>query len=135
MNDIDLSAGMTSGPLALGILSGLKGKNGWHGWQYLFLIGKLQFWPHTDRPEGLMTLIVAIVAFLYLPDTPVNGGRSLFGHVVLDKRSAEILTHRLLQDDPRKNYPKGTTVAWVDIRDTVTDWRLYGHCLAAFASS
>lgn len=33
-------AGMVSGPLALGILKGLTGKNGWHGWQYLFAIGQ-----------------------------------------------------------------------------------------------
>jgi hypothetical protein len=28
---VELSAGMCSGPLALGILSNLSGKNGWHG--------------------------------------------------------------------------------------------------------
>lgn len=32
---------MIAGPLALGILSGLGGSNGWHGWQWLFLIGAL----------------------------------------------------------------------------------------------
>ena len=131
----DFKAGMTSGPLALGILSGLKGKNGWHGWQYLFLIGMLQLYRHANNTEGVMTVIIAFIAILYLPNSPVDGGKSLIGHIVLDKRTSEILAHRLLQDDPQKNYARGTTVKWVDIKDTVTDWRLYGHCLAAFASS
>lgn len=38
---IALLAGMVSGPLALGILEGLHEKHGWHGWQYLFAIGRL----------------------------------------------------------------------------------------------
>lgn len=38
-------AGMVSGPLALGILKGLHEKRGWHGWQYLFAIGRLHHHP------------------------------------------------------------------------------------------
>ena len=33
-------AGMIAGPLALGIMSGLSDKRGWHGWQWLFFIGQ-----------------------------------------------------------------------------------------------
>ncbi|RSH94212.1 hypothetical protein EHS25_004015 [Saitozyma podzolica] len=115
-------AGMVAGPLALGILSGLTGRNGWHGWQYLFLI------------EGLMTIVVAIFAFLVLPAAPMDGGRSPVGRI-MSSREAEILAARAIRDDPKKAFPRGTKVALADVLDTFKDWRLYGHCAAALLSS
>ena len=82
-----------------------------------------------------MTLFVAIVAFLYLPNSPMEGGRSLLGHIVLKPKQAEILSRRVLTDDPQKAYARGTTVSISDIKDTFLDWRLYGHCASAFLSS
>ncbi|WWD06514.1 hypothetical protein V865_004605 [Kwoniella europaea PYCC6329] len=115
-------AGMVSGPLALGILNGLNHTHGWHGWQWLFLI------------EGAMTMFVAILAVFYLPATPTEGGRSL-GFPILNRRDAEVLSARLLADDPKKAIVHGERIKIVDIKDTFLDWRLYGHCIAAFLSS
>ncbi|WVQ76505.1 hypothetical protein IAR50_006174 [Cryptococcus sp. DSM 104548] len=115
-------AGMVSGPLALGILRGLDGGRGWHGWQYLFAI------------EGAMTMFVSIIALLYLPSSPMDGARSLL-FPVLSSRDAEILSARVLSDDPRKGFGPGEKVTFGDIRDTSLDWRLWGHCAAAFLSS
>ncbi|WRT63477.1 uncharacterized protein IL334_000382 [Kwoniella shivajii] len=115
-------AGMVSGPLALGILRGLNFKHGWHGWQWLFLI------------EGIMTMFIAIIALFYLPSTPTEGGKSLL-FPILNSRDAEILSARLITDDPKKAIVHGERVKYVDIKDTFLDWRLYGHCIAAFLSS
>ncbi|WVQ93891.1 hypothetical protein IAU59_000969 [Kwoniella sp. CBS 9459] len=115
-------AGMVSGPLALGILQGLNHKQGWHGWQWLFAI------------EGAMTMFVAIIALFYLPSTPTDGGKSLL-LPILNSRDAEILAVRLIVDDPKKASVVSDKVRFVDIRDTFLDWRLYGHCAAAFLSS
>ncbi|ODO01805.1 tartrate transporter [Cryptococcus wingfieldii CBS 7118] len=115
-------AGMVSGPLALGILRGLEEKRGWHGWQWLFII------------EGTMTMFVATIAFLYLPSVPTDGGRSLL-FPILSSRDAEILSARLLSDDSTKALGRGEKVTFGDIKDTCLDWRLWGHCAAAFLSS
>ncbi|OWZ56088.1 tartrate transporter [Cryptococcus neoformans 125.91] len=115
-------AGMVSGPLALGILEGLHEKHGWHGWQYLFAI------------EGAMTMGVAIFALLYLPASPLDVGRSLL-IPVLNSRDAQVLSARILADDPKKAFGRGSKITLVDIKDTFVDWRLWGHCAAAFLSS
>ncbi|WVR03306.1 hypothetical protein IAU60_000297 [Kwoniella sp. DSM 27419] len=115
-------AGMVSGPLALGILQGLNHKHSWHGWQWLFLI------------EGVMTIFVSVIAVLYLPSTPEDGGRSLV-IPVLNQRDAEILSSRLTGGDTSHGSGIGSRVKLSDIKDTFLDWRLYGHCVAAFLSS
>ncbi|KAK8845317.1 hypothetical protein IAR55_006030 [Kwoniella newhampshirensis] len=115
-------AGMVSGPLALGILRGLNHKHGWHGWQWLFLI------------EGLMTIFVSVLALLYFPSSPMEGGKSLL-FPILNERDAAILSARVLLDDPKKEFVRGSRIQFVDVKDTLLDWRLYGHCCAAFLSS
>ncbi|WVQ80974.1 hypothetical protein IAT38_003081 [Cryptococcus sp. DSM 104549] len=115
-------AGMVSGPLALGILQGLNHHRGWHGWQWLFAI------------EGAMTMFVGIFIMLYLPASPIEGGKSLL-FPVLSRRDAEILRARVLADDPKKAFGHGSKVTFADVKDTFLDWRLYGHCAAALLSS
>lgn len=51
-------AGVIAGPLSGGIMKWMDGINGWHGWQWLFLV------------QGLPASILGIVAFLYLQDKP-----------------------------------------------------------------
>ena len=82
-----------------------------------------------------MTMFIAVLAFLFLPNSPMDGGRSIVGHVVMTRRDAAILTSRALREDPQKAFSRGTAVSMVDIRDTFFDWRLYGHCVSAFLSS
>jgi D-galactonate transporter len=47
-----------AGPLCGGIMKYLEGANGWHGWQWLFLV------------QGLPASVLGIVAFFYLQDKP-----------------------------------------------------------------
>ncbi len=51
-------AGVVAGPLSGGIMKWMDGVNGWHGWQWLFLV------------QGLPASILGIVAFVYLQDKP-----------------------------------------------------------------
>lgn len=77
---------------------------------------------------------VAIFALLYLPASPVDGGRSLL-IPVLNSRDAQILASRILADDPKKAFSRDAKITVVDVKDTLVDWRLWGHCAAAFLSS
>jgi D-galactonate transporter len=51
-------ASVIAGPLSGGIMKFLDGVNGWHGWQWLFLV------------QGLPASVLGIVAYLYLQDKP-----------------------------------------------------------------
>ncbi|RYY99739.1 MAG: MFS transporter [Comamonadaceae bacterium] len=51
-------AGVVAGPLSGGIMKYFDGANGWHGWQWLFLV------------QGLPASVLGIVAYFYLQDTP-----------------------------------------------------------------
>ncbi|UPK40811.1 MFS transporter (plasmid) [Bradyrhizobium sp. 186] len=51
-------SGVTGGPLAGWIMTGLAGLGGWAGWQWLFLI------------EGIPAVILGFVVFVYLDDKP-----------------------------------------------------------------
>ena len=82
-----------------------------------------------------MTMFVAILAFLYLPAPPTEGGKSILGHIVMSRRDADVLSARVLADDPKKAFDKNARVSVADIKDTVSDWRLYGHCASAILSS
>lgn len=53
-------AGVVAGPLSGGIMKYFDGVNGWHGWQWLFLV------------QGLPASVLGIVAFFYLQDTPAK---------------------------------------------------------------
>ena len=53
-----LFAGIIGGPLSGLIMSSMNGVNGWHGWQWMFLL------------QGLPSSVLGIVAYLYLSDNP-----------------------------------------------------------------
>ena len=57
-------SGVIGGPLSGGILSGLAGRNGWAGWQWLFLL------------EALPAIALGIATWFYLDDS-VEGARWL----------------------------------------------------------
>jgi D-galactonate transporter len=50
--------GVIAGPLSGAIMKWMNGINGWHGWQWLFLV------------QGLPAAVLGIVAYLYLQDKP-----------------------------------------------------------------
>lgn len=51
-------AGILGGPISGWIMHSMNGVNGWHAWQWLFLI------------EGIPSVIVGVIAFFYLKDGP-----------------------------------------------------------------
>ena len=51
-------AAVIAGPLSGGIMKWMNGINGWHGWQWLFLV------------QGLPASVLGIVCFFYLQDKP-----------------------------------------------------------------
>ena len=52
--------GVLAGPLSGATLKYLNGVNGWHGWQWLFLV------------QGLPAALLGVVAFLWLQDKPAD---------------------------------------------------------------
>lgn len=59
----------------------------------------------------------------------------MLGRLVYTSREADALAHVLAKDDPRKPSRKTEKLRLIDLRDTVIDWRLYGHIVSAFLSS
>lgn len=122
-------AGALSGVLALGLLE-LNGKGGLRGWQYLFLV------------EGVMTVFVALIAFFYLPADIIGASswrflskRSNKFPAILTEEQAEIISKRVLEDDPTKiDATPSISIRWKDF-DCFSSWKLPGHCAMAFLSS
>ncbi|KAF9472635.1 MFS general substrate transporter [Pholiota conissans] len=111
-------ASAVSGLMASGLLR-LRGTAGLEGWKWLFLV------------DGIITVIVAIGTWFYLP-------RSI-GHMAtkdgprgrkpwLSRRQAQIAATRVIRDDASKrSYEK--RVQWSDIKDTLTDFGVWGHLI------
>jgi D-galactonate transporter len=72
-------AGVIAGPLCGGIMKWMNGVNGWHGWQWLFLV------------QGLPASILGMVAFFYLQDKPEDAQW-------LDSREKKVLRDHLEHD-------------------------------------
>jgi D-galactonate transporter len=72
-------AGVIAGPLCGGIMKWMNGVNGWHGWQWLFLV------------QGIPASILGIVAFFYLQDKPEDAHW-------LDGREKKVLRDHLEHD-------------------------------------
>jgi D-galactonate transporter len=68
-----------AGPISGAILKYMNGLNGWHGWQWLFLL------------QGLPASILGIVAYLYLQDKPEDARW-------LDDREKQVLRDHLDRD-------------------------------------
>ncbi|KAJ4153173.1 hypothetical protein LMH87_009673 [Akanthomyces muscarius] len=115
-------AGALGGPLSIGLLS-LRGQGGLKGWQWLFLI------------EGVLTCFLGVVAYLYFPHNAARP-KSLFGKSfsIFTPREASILVTRVIRNDPTKALRYGKPVLPSHILDTFSDWRLYGHLVAALLS-
>ncbi|KAF8164670.1 major facilitator superfamily domain-containing protein [Pholiota molesta] len=109
-------ASAASGLMASGLLK-LRGVAGLEGWKWLFLV------------DGIITVIVAIGTWFYLPRNIAHmavkdgriGRKPWFSH-----RQAQIAATRVIRDDASKrSYER--TVQWSDIKDTVTDMGIWGH--------
>ncbi|KAH0350595.1 MFS general substrate transporter, partial [Aureobasidium melanogenum] len=115
-------AGMLGGPLSIGLLS-LRGSHGLKGWQWLFLI------------EGVLTCILGVAAYFYLPHSAVKP-KSFFGRSLkfFTEREGKILVTRVIRDDPTKGLHHGKPLLPSHLLATFSDWRLYGHLIAGLLS-
>jgi MFS family permease len=109
--------------LAYGLLH-LRGVNGWEGWRYLFLI------------EGVLTLMVGILSFFYLPPSPTQTKGFLRGKGWFSEREEIIMVNRVLRDDPSKGDMNNRTAIgprdlWLSLCD-YDNWGLYLIGLLSF---
>ncbi|KAF1934816.1 MFS general substrate transporter [Clathrospora elynae] len=116
-------ARVISALLAAGILD-MRGIGGHPGWFWLFVL------------EGLLTIIVAVLSFLYLPDSPTDTKNVLWRKGWYTEREEVIMVNRILRDDPAKGLTTLKEPAtFKDIRAAWSDssmWGLYFIGLIAY---
>lgn len=116
-------ARVISALIAAGLLE-MRGVGGKPGWFWLFLI------------EGLLTFVIGLFAFLYLPQSPVQTKSVLCRKAWYTPREQRIMINRLLRDDPAKGLtgikePAGLNDIWDALRDK-SMWGLYFIGLVAY---
>lgn len=110
-------ADVLGGFLAFGILH-LRGMNNRAGWRWLFLI------------EGLITLVVGLLAFALMPSSPTSTSGWLRGsHGWFSSREETIMVNRVIREDPSKSSmhnrePLTPKLLWQSIKDFDL-WPLY----------
>ncbi|TDZ25838.1 putative transporter [Colletotrichum sidae] len=116
-------ARVISALLAAGILQ-MRGIGGKPGWFWLFLL------------EGILTCILAVVAFVWLPESPTNTKTVLWRKSWYTEREEVIMTNRILRDDPAKGLTAIKEPAtFKDIKKAWSDpslWGLYLIGLVAY---
>jgi MFS family permease len=119
-------ARVISALLAAGILE-MRGVGGKPGWFWLFLL------------EGLFTVVIAILSFLYLPAAPTSTTNVLWRQPWYTEREEMIMVNRILRDDPAKGLTALKEPAtFKDIRAAWSDrsmWGLYFIGLVAYSKS
>ncbi|KAK6227268.1 major facilitator superfamily transporter [Colletotrichum tabaci] len=112
-------ARVISALLAAGILQ-MRGIGGHPGW----------FW------EGLLTCVLAVLAFFWLPQSPTNTKTPLWRKPWYTERQEVIMINRILRDDPAKGLTALKEPAtWKDIKNAWSDpsmWGLYLIGLVAY---
>ncbi|KAI5450560.1 hypothetical protein NCC49_003015 [Naganishia albida] len=107
-------ARILSNLLAAAILP-MRGVAGKTGWFWLFII------------EGLLTCVVAIFSFCWLPVSPVETKTPIVRKGWFSEREEIILVNRILRDDPAKGLSSvKNAIKWKDIKETWTDPALWG---------
>jgi hypothetical protein len=109
--------------LAAGILN-MRGIAGRPGWFWLFLL------------EGLLTFLLGLISYLYLPQSAVQTKSVLYPKSWYTEREESIMINRLLRDDPAKGLTAIKEPAtWADVKDAWSDksmWGLYFVGLVAY---
>ncbi|KAI5121462.1 hypothetical protein M0805_003919 [Coniferiporia weirii] len=109
-------ASAVSGLMASGLLQ-LRGVAGLFGWKWLFLI------------DGLITVVVAVLTWFYLPRSASRTKGGIRGFKPwFNERQVRIAVTRVIRDDPAKRVYE-STVTWTDVKDSVTDLGLWGHMI------
>lgn len=112
-------ASSVSGLISYGVFR-LAGVGGLYGWKWLFLI------------DGVLTQVVGLVAFFYLPVSPANTSGFIFGKKGwFTERERKIAVTRLIRDDQSKT-DQYKTVNWNDIKLTLVDTKLWTHLIITF---
>ncbi|KAF2443575.1 MFS general substrate transporter [Karstenula rhodostoma CBS 690.94] len=116
-------ARVISALLAAGILE-MRGVHRKPGWFWLFLL------------EGLLTVVIALVSFIYLTSSPVGTKGVLFRRGWYTEREEVIMVNRVLRDDPAKGLTALQEPAtFKDIKEAWSDpamWGLYFLGLVAY---
>jgi hypothetical protein len=117
-------ARVVSALLAAGILE-MRGIGGKPGWFWLFLL------------EGLFTVLVGGLSYLYLPAAPTSTKNVLWPKGWYSEREEMIMVNRILRDDPAKGLTALKEPAnFKDIRAAWSDrsmWGLYFIGLVAYS--
>jgi len=116
-------ARVISALLAAGLLE-MRGIGGKPGWFWLFLL------------EGLLTVVIAVLSFIYLPAAPTATKNVLWRKGWYTEREEIIMVNRILRDDPAKGLTalkepmtfKDVKAAWSDS----SMWGLYFIGLVAY---
>lgn len=88
-----ISTSIVSAFLAFGILR-LRNTTSWAGWRWLFLL------------EGILTMIIGALSWLYLPPSPTQTASWFRGKKGwFSEREEIIMVNRILRDDPGKVTP------------------------------
>ncbi|KAH7123254.1 major facilitator superfamily domain-containing protein [Dactylonectria estremocensis] len=95
------------------IAYGMQGVAGLSGWQWLFIL------------EGIFTLLVGIAFLLTFPNN-VSNPVSLLRYQYFTERETQILSLRVLRDDPSKAQV-GQNVTSAELISALTNWRLIPH--------
>ncbi|KAL4959777.1 major facilitator superfamily domain-containing protein [Aspergillus stella-maris] len=101
-----------SGFLAAGILENMDGIGGLHAWQWFFLI------------EGIVSIVVAAAAFMFLPAWPHNTK-------FLTDEESEMAQYRVLLSNGGRDETVGGT--WDGLKDAVKDPFTWFFCLMHFS--
>lgn len=93
----------------------MRGVDGRPGWFWLFLL------------EGILTVLIGITSFLYLPSSPTDTKSTLCRAPWYTEREETIMINRILRDDPGKGLTAIKEPAtWSDVKRTWGDKSLWG---------
>ncbi|WVQ68823.1 uncharacterized protein L199_007032 [Kwoniella botswanensis] len=109
--------------LAAGLLK-LRGHGSMEGWRWLFLL------------EGIVTFLIGVWAFFYLPASPTQTAKWWRPKGWFTEREETIIVNKVLRDDPTKSSMHNREgLSLVDLWRSLTDydmWPLYLIGLVAF---
>ncbi|RBA20520.1 hypothetical protein FPRO05_07967 [Fusarium proliferatum] len=103
----NMIASSFAGLIAAGVFAGLDQKHGLAGWQWLFII------------QGALSILTAILAFIFLPDHPLTTRW-------LSEEQRQLAYNRIYTDttDVREK-----TSVWIGLKESASDWRTWALCL------
>ncbi|KAI0205195.1 putative MFS transporter [Astrocystis sublimbata] len=105
-------AGAFGGAIAYGI-GHINQAGGLSAWRWLFII------------EGIPSVVSAFLVWFFLPDYPE-------GAKWLTIQERDLAVHRLRLEGSKGSHK---TMSWSDAKETLTDWRLWGHYVIYFGIS